>query len=83
MNRLRAIESGDLKIIGVNCFQETAQSPLTLSSDGAIMKTNPAAEREQIERLQAHRKSRNGDEVGAALQGLTDAAKSGDNIMPS
>jgi methylmalonyl-CoA mutase N-terminal domain/subunit len=29
MNRLRAIESGELKIIGVNCFQETAESPLT------------------------------------------------------
>jgi (2R)-ethylmalonyl-CoA mutase len=83
MNRLRAIESGDLKIIGVNCFQETAQSPLTLGSDGAIMKTNPAAEREQIERLQAHRKSRNDDDVRAALQGLVDAAKSGENIMPS
>jgi (2R)-ethylmalonyl-CoA mutase len=25
MNRLRAIESGDLKIIGVNCFKETAR----------------------------------------------------------
>jgi (2R)-ethylmalonyl-CoA mutase len=83
MNRLRAIESGDLKIIGVNCFQETAESPLTGGSDGAIMKTNPAAEREQIERLQAHRRNRNDGEVGAALQGLTDAAKSGDNIMPS
>jgi methylmalonyl-CoA mutase N-terminal domain/subunit len=35
MNRLRAIESGELKIIGVNCFQETAESPLTLGSDGA------------------------------------------------
>ena len=35
MNRLRAIESGDLKIIGVNCFQETAASPLTVGSDGA------------------------------------------------
>lgn len=83
MNRLRAIESGDLKIIGVNCFQETAESPLTLGSDGSIMKTNPAAEREQIERLQAHRKSRNDADVRAALQGLTDAAKSDENIMPS
>ena len=83
MNRLRAIESGDLKIIGVNCFQETAQSPLTLGSDGAIMKTNPAAEREQIERLQAQRKNRNADDVRAALQGLADAARSGENIMPS
>ncbi len=83
MNRLRAIESGDLKIIGVNCFQETAESPLTLGNDGGIMKTNPLAEREQIERLQAHRKSRNDADVRAALQGLTDAAKSDENIMPS
>ncbi|KFB65939.1 protein meaA [Candidatus Accumulibacter vicinus] len=83
MNRLRAIESGDLKIIGVNCFQETAESPLTVGSDGAIMKTDPAAEREQIERLQAHRKNRNDAEVRAALQGLSDAARSGENIMPS
>jgi (2R)-ethylmalonyl-CoA mutase len=34
MNRLRAIESGDLKIIGVNCFQETAESPLTWAATG-------------------------------------------------
>ena len=83
MQRLRAIESGDLKIIGVNCFQETAISPLTVGSDGNIMKTDPAAEREQIERLRAHRSTRNAAEVGAALQGLTDAAKGSDNIMPS
>ncbi|MDD1649558.1 MAG: protein meaA, partial [Methylococcaceae bacterium] len=48
-----------------------------------IMKTNPAAEREQIERLQAQRKNRNADDVRAALQGLADAARSGENIMPS
>ena len=83
MNRLRAIESGDLKIIGVNCFKETAESPLTMGGDGSIMKTNPAAEREQIERLQAHRKNRNDADVRAALQGLADAAKSDENIMPS
>ena len=83
MQRLRAIESGDLKISGVNCFQETAISPLTVGGDGSIMKTDPAAEREQIERLRAHRSNRNAAEVGAALQGLTDAAKGSDNIMPS
>ncbi|MGB7991178.1 MAG: protein meaA [Candidatus Methylophosphatis roskildensis] len=83
MNRLRAIESGDLKIIGVNCFQETAESPLTAGGGDAIMKSDETAERMQIERLQAHRKKRNDAEVRAALQGLTDAAKSGENIMPS
>jgi (2R)-ethylmalonyl-CoA mutase len=83
MNRLRAIESGELRIIGVNCFRETAASPLTAGSDGAIMKSDPEAERQQIERLQAHRKSRNDTEVQAALRSLADAAKSGENIMPS
>jgi (2R)-ethylmalonyl-CoA mutase len=83
MNRLRAIESGELRIIGVNCFRETAASPLTAGSDGAIMKSDPEAERQQIERLQAHRKSRNDTEVQAALRSLSDAAKSGENIMPS
>jgi (2R)-ethylmalonyl-CoA mutase len=84
MNRLRAIESGDLKIVGVNCFQEAAESPLTQGGgEGAIMKVDPAAERAQIERLHAHRKNRNDTEVRAALQGLVDAAKSSENIMPS
>ena len=83
MNRLRAIEAGEMKIIGVNCFQETADSPLTGGTDGAIMKTDPAAEREQIERLQAHRRARNEADVRAALQALGDAAKSAENIMPS
>ena len=54
-----------------------------MGGDGSIMKTNPAAEREQIERLQAHRKNRNDADVRAALQGLADAAKSDENIMPS
>ncbi len=83
MNRLRAIEAGELKIIGVNCFTETAESPLTKGADGGIMKVDPAAERQQIERLQAHRAKRNAQEVRAALAALTDAAKSSENIMPS
>jgi (2R)-ethylmalonyl-CoA mutase len=83
MNRLRAIESGELRIIGVNCFGETAASPLTVGGDGAIMKSDPEAERAQIERLQAHRKRRNDGEVRSALRALADAAKGGENIMPS
>ncbi|HLA34487.1 MAG TPA: protein meaA [Rhodocyclaceae bacterium] len=83
MNRLRAIESGDLKIIGVNCFQETAESPLTAGNDGGIMKVDPIAEREQIARLEAQRSRRNNDEVKNALTALADAAKSGENIMSS
>ena len=83
MKRLRAIESGELKIIGVNSFTETAESPLMAGNDGGIMKVDPAAEREQIERLQAHRSQRNQADVEAALRALTDAATGTDNIMPS
>ncbi len=81
--RMRAIEKGDLKIIGVNCFTETAESPLTAGGDSGIMKVDAAAERAQIERLQAFRSERNTADVDSALQGLKDAANSGENIMPA
>lgn len=86
VERLRAIERGDIKIIGLNCFQETADSPLTGSTGGAgaaFLKVDPVAEQEQIERLRAFRKQRNSDEAAAALRGLVDAAKSGENVMPA
>ncbi|MCB1862950.1 MAG: cobalamin-dependent protein, partial [Gammaproteobacteria bacterium] len=77
------IESGDLKIIGINSFTETAESPLTAGGDSGIMKVDPAAEREQIERLNAFRAARNAAEVEAALNNLKDIASSSENIMPA
>ena len=81
--RLRAIERGDLKIIGVNCFRETAESPLTTGSDSGIMKVDSQAERDQIESLQAFRAARVQADVDQALATLLDVANSGDNIMPA
>jgi len=81
--RMRAIESGELQIIGMNSFTETAESPLTSGTDSGIMKVDPAAEREQIERLRAFRAQRNPKEVEAALANLKSVAASGDNIMPA
>ena len=80
--RLRAIERGDLKIIGVNCFQETAESPLTGGSDSGIMKVDSQAEQDQIDSLQAFRATRDQHQVDRALAALRDVANSGDNIMP-
>jgi len=80
-DRMRAIEAGDLKIIGVNCFTETAESPLTSGTDSGIMKVDATAEREQIERLQAFRAERNSKEAESAIAQLGDAARSGINIM--
>lgn len=80
--RLRAIERGDLKIVGVNCFEESAPSPLGVGGD-AILKVDPQAERAQIERLQAFRAGRDAGAVRAALAGLEEAARAGENVMPA
>lgn len=81
--RLRAIETGELTIVGVNKFKETAESPLTQSGDGGIMKVDPAVEQQHIEAIRAHRASRDQDKVDIALNTLRDVAKSNDNIMPA
>ena len=81
--RMRAIESGGLKIVGVNCYQETAESPLTAGGDSGIMKVDPRAEQEQIGALQAFRESRDASQVETALTGLRESATSGANIMPA
>lgn len=83
MKRMRAIESKELKIVGLNCFTETEPSPLMSKEDGGIMKVDPRAAQEQIERLNAFKAQRNQADVDTALAALREAASSGDNIMPS
>ena len=79
--RLRRIESGEQVAVGVNRFTETEPSPL-LGGIDRILRVDPAAEREQIERLGAFRRSRNAAEAKAALRNLRDAVKNGQNVMP-
>ena len=80
--RIRAIESGDLTVVGVNAYQECVDSPLVEEGSGSILKVDESAEREQIQSLEAFRNSRNGADAKSALQNLEDAIKNGDNIMP-
>ncbi len=79
--RMRRIESGEQRVVGVNCYRESEPSPLTADIDTAILKIDPKAEAEQVERLRAFRSARNKAEVDAALRGLHDAALGGENIM--
>jgi (2R)-ethylmalonyl-CoA mutase len=79
--RVRRIETGEQKVVGVNCFQQTEPSPLTADIEGAIFRSDPGAEKEQIERLQAFRSERSKKEVDVALQALSDAVKASDNVM--
>jgi len=81
--RLRRIEQGEQIVVGVNRFEETADSPLAEKGAGSILTVDRAAEREQIESLRAFRSARRQKDVDEALQGLRDAATSSDNLMPA
>ena len=80
--RIARVESGATVVVGVNRWQKGEESPLT-SGDGSIMQSDPAAEADQIARLNAWRSARNDAAVNAALEALRAAAISGDNIMPA
>jgi len=80
--RLRDIESGALQIVGVNCYRESAESPLTAGGESGILKVDAQAEQAQIAALLAFRASRQQDQIDNALAQLRDAASRGDNIMP-
>ncbi|MBI2335655.1 MAG: protein meaA [Deltaproteobacteria bacterium] len=81
--RFAAIEEGVTKVVGINCYEDTAPSPLTAGGDAGILKINEQAVMQQIQALQAYRSKRNEKTVRAALVALKDAAESGANIMPA
>ncbi len=87
--RVRRIETGELKVVGVNCFTETADSPLApAEADGqgspaAILKVDPAVETELRADVEAWRSSRDQAAVTRALDDLRRAAAGTDNVMPA
>ena len=78
--RFKAIEEGQQKLVGVNCYQEFEESPLT--GDGAILKLDEASVQKQIESLNAFRSKRSSSDVESALSQLQTVLKNGDNVMP-
>jgi (2R)-ethylmalonyl-CoA mutase len=80
--RVRAIESGERTVVGVNRYRESEESPLVQNLASSILAVDESAERQQIERLRAQRARRNAKEVEAALAQLWDVAASGGNVMP-
>jgi (2R)-ethylmalonyl-CoA mutase len=81
--RVAAISGGAQKVVGVNCYTETATSPLTSGEDAGFMAVDPRAEAEQVERLRAFRAGRDGAAAERALAELRAAAKEGRNVMPA
>jgi ethylmalonyl-CoA mutase len=72
--RLRRIETGDLKVVGQNVYTEAEPSPLQAGEDGGILRVDPAVEASSIEAVQAWRGSRDEQAVTAALDALRKAA---------
>jgi (2R)-ethylmalonyl-CoA mutase len=81
--RFARIENGEQKVVGLNCYTSTEDSPLTASSDGGIMKPDPQVERERIEALEKWRSDRDQAAVDEALAEVARVAGSDENIMPA
>ncbi len=79
--RIADIESGALKVVGVNCFTDALPSPLLASSDGSFLVPDDDAEHKQVANLAKWRESRDPRKVKAALEALERAVKEGANVM--
>jgi methylmalonyl-CoA mutase N-terminal domain/subunit len=71
-----AVEEGRAKVVGVNAFQADGEAPTE------VLRIDPAAERDQVERLQALRTRRDGARAEAVMKVLVEAAREGRNLMP-
>ena len=78
--RIRKINEKEQVVVGVNEFTETEISPLT-SNDGGIESLDPNLEKERISELQDWRQKRDVSLVKQALENLSKAASSKENIM--
>jgi (2R)-ethylmalonyl-CoA mutase len=79
--RRARIESGEDKVVGVNCFESTEPSPLTADLEAAIQTADPEAERAARRSVEQWKAGRDETKVGAALERLAADAKSGANLM--
>jgi methylmalonyl-CoA mutase N-terminal domain/subunit len=71
----RAVEAGEAIVVGVNAFvSEEAAVP--------IQRMDEELERRQVERVRAVRARRDNARWDAAVRGVEDAARSGENLMP-
>ena len=78
--RTSRIEKGEQKVIGVNAFTETADSPLGGSEN--ILKVDPKVEKQMIKAIKTWRQSRDQGAVDRALSALSTAAEGKTNLIP-
>jgi len=72
----QAVDKEQAIVVGVNRFQIGEEKSVP------IQRIDPALEPRQVERLRALRAKRNPETWQAALKGVEDTARTGDNLMP-
>ena len=78
--RSHEIETGTKKVIGVNIFEETEPSPLSV--DESIQKVDNKVVTAKIKSLHKYKEKRNKQLVNESLNKLKAAIKNSENIMP-
>jgi (2R)-ethylmalonyl-CoA mutase len=79
--RIADIESGVLKVVGVNCFTDGLPSPLLESGEASFLTPHADAEKRQIANLEKWRASRDPRKAKQAMDTLERAVKEGRNVM--
>jgi (2R)-ethylmalonyl-CoA mutase len=79
--RTAAIERGERKVVGVNCFTETAPSPL--GGEESILRVDPAVEADTKADVDEWRKARDDGAVQRALDELRRVAATDENLVPA
>jgi len=78
--RQRAIESGEIAVVGVNSYTESEGSPFT--DEMLVQYQDPEAEQRQLDALEEHRSRRDEATVTRALDALRTAAAGDENLVP-
>jgi methylmalonyl-CoA mutase, N-terminal domain len=73
----RKVEKGDKKVVGVNAFTSTVAEPVE------TLRVSPEVERAQVALLASRRADRSEPAVRSALDAMTEAARSGANVIPA
>jgi methylmalonyl-CoA mutase N-terminal domain/subunit len=72
----RAVDHGEATVVGVNRFTQESENPVP------IQRIDEGLERKQVERLRAVRAKRDPDTWKAAIEGVRQAARTRENLMP-
>jgi methylmalonyl-CoA mutase N-terminal domain/subunit len=71
-----AVDTGEAVVVGVNRYVDAT------SSTTSVFQIDPEIERQQVDRVQALRTSRDDGEWRAALAAVDNAARNGENLVP-